>query len=351
MLEGGNKTSTHSKMAPRPAWRKREASNNLPGYEPWSTSSRLVTGGALSQMSTFSKDSLNFQHTVKIEHEDAFKIVALTITEGSFAGRHLLMLEPVTDHFRFLDLPPEIRNLIYDELLLERNPVKVITYKAKGRARRAVRSTLQHSHPGLIWNSDLGTWTGQASSAHVILQVNQQILAEAGPIAYGSNVFRLDDYRGLRCFLEGIGRMRAYLKHISLFSPIYYTTIATPALHKLKDAKGLVSLEYAAGMLSDSADTYKGVTPQGLFHDCKQLLKSLHSHRKKHRASVDDVIDVVKITPGAWVICAKARRGESCHCGSVMGEDGCKSRITQLEKWNKELRQMMVEEFGMGKKE
>ncbi|KXS95949.1 hypothetical protein AC578_7998 [Pseudocercospora eumusae] len=334
-------------MAPRPPSKKREAATNMSGYEPWSTCSRLVTGGALSQMSTFSKDSLNFQHLVQIEHEDAFKLLPLTITEGSFAGRHVLMLEPVTDHFRFLDLPPEIRNLIYDELLLEHNPIKIVTYKAKGRARRAVRSTLHQGHPGLTWNSKLGTWTGQASSAHVILQVNKQMLAEAGPIAYGSNVFRLDDYRGLRDFLEGIGSMRAHVKQIRLLSPIYYSTVATTALHKLKDAKGLVSLEYPRDMLSDNPESYKGITAQGLFNDCKQLLKALHSYRKKHRNSVDDLVDIIKITPGVHSICAKARRGEACKCGSAMQEDGCKNVMADVERWNAQLRKMIVEEFGI----
>ncbi|KAF7194399.1 hypothetical protein HII31_04204 [Pseudocercospora fuligena] len=336
-----------SSMASRRHSKKREASANMSGYEPWSTSSRLVTGGALSQMSTFSKDSLNFQHLVKIEHEDAFKLIPLTVTEGSFAGRHVLMLEPVTDHFRFLDLPPEIRNLIYDELLLEHSPVKIVTYKAKGRARRAVRSTLHHGHPGLTWNSKLGTWKGQASSAHVILQVNKQILAEAGPIAYGSNVFQLDDYRGLRDFLEGIGSMRAHLKQIRLLSPIYYTTVATTALHKLKDAKGLVSLEYPRDLLSDNPQSYKGVTPQGLFNDCKQLLKALYSYRKKHKGSVDDLVNIIKITPGVHPICKKAWRGEACKCGSVMREDRCKNVIADLERWNAELRNMIVEEFDI----
>ncbi|EME85642.1 uncharacterized protein MYCFIDRAFT_82619 [Pseudocercospora fijiensis CIRAD86] len=323
----------------------------MSGYEPWSTSSRLVTGGALAQMSTFSKDSLNFQHLVKIEHEDAFKLTPLTITEGSFAGRHVLMLEPVTDHFRFLDLPPEIRNLIYDELLREHRPVRIATYKAKGRARRAVRSTLHQSHPGLTWNSKFGTWTGQASSAHVILQVNKQMLAEAAPIAYGSNVFQLDDHRGLRDFLEGIGSMRAHLKQIRLLSPIYYSTVAITALHKLKDAKGLASLEFPRNMLSDNVHAYKGITPQGLFNDCKQLLKVLCNHRKKQKDGFNELLEIIKITPGVLSICEKARRGEACDCGSIMKEDGCKNVMADVERWNAKLRNMMAEEFGIGTKQ
>lgn len=56
----------------------------------------------------------------------------------------------------------------------------------------------------------------QGPNALAILRVNNQIFTEAAPIVYGNNHFHFNDFRGLKTFLDSIGDMRQYIRHIHL---------------------------------------------------------------------------------------------------------------------------------------
>ncbi|KAK5118717.1 hypothetical protein LTR85_007923 [Meristemomyces frigidus] len=75
------------------------------GFKQWRTTTKLASGGKLTEMSGASK----FSQTVKIQHTDAFSLRPVTLTEGPLAGRHVLVLDPISIFFRFMDLPAEIR--------------------------------------------------------------------------------------------------------------------------------------------------------------------------------------------------------------------------------------------------
>lgn len=231
----------------------------------------------------------------------------------------MLVLEPITDHFRILDLPPEIRNLIYEELLKEEKPIVVDTLSSPSQVERPV---------------------SLVSTAFAILRSNKQILSECAPLAYGSNTFGFYGYPPLRLFLESIGSMRKHLRHIKIFGSRYHTSLATTTLNKLKDAKDLQSLSFGINM--GFGNGYTRITTQVLFRDCRALLKVLH---KAHKAqgTPHEVLNVIRLRCLNSKPCAEAEAGKSCDC------DQCYQNVnaTTAKKQNEELRGLFAQEFGI----
>ncbi|KAH0167992.1 hypothetical protein KCU67_g3671, partial [Aureobasidium melanogenum] len=68
------------------------------------------------------KNNKNFTQTIKLSSKKPFSLEPVLMTKGPYAGRHVLVMQPEPDEnekFPFLDLPAEIRNMIYS-LVLER---------------------------------------------------------------------------------------------------------------------------------------------------------------------------------------------------------------------------------------
>ena len=103
----------------------------------------------------------------------------MLITQGPYKGRRIIMLEPVAG-FPFLELPAEVRNIIYSHLLEEDKPIRMDTTKVTHQPRRPVRLGFRSSdgHTGLTWNRNTHKWIDQSPSAHTILRVNKQIFRE-----------------------------------------------------------------------------------------------------------------------------------------------------------------------------
>ncbi|KAK3722035.1 hypothetical protein LTR37_002851 [Vermiconidia calcicola] len=64
------------------------------------------------EMSRYDSFSSKFFQVVNIQHHDAFVLKSTIHTDGSLAGRLVIVLEPV-QHFRFMELLPELRSMIY----------------------------------------------------------------------------------------------------------------------------------------------------------------------------------------------------------------------------------------------
>lgn len=175
-----------------------------------------------------------------------------------------------TKGFYFLDLPPEIRNMIYSLLLESQSPIDIY------RRRRARRDPLpdkelidgiliedtsddDDSHYDYDPHNDdyhVSLWrrTGHSDDdLHVnILQTNHHIHAEATPILYSMNTFSFTKAAwsdlNLLLFLKLIGRSRTFVRHISL-GYFHSRTRMRSALHLLKAAKMLQIFELSHRVL------------------------------------------------------------------------------------------------------
>jgi hypothetical protein len=117
---------------------------------------------------------------------------------GQYAGLHVLVLRPEPDEnekFPFLDLPAEIRNMIYS-LVLER-PGSHIWLSGK--------------HSGVIhtrWFTSEGRYVANDGYSTSLMRVNKQIAVESTPYLFSRHTFEFTDSTMMQRFLEYIGPER-----------------------------------------------------------------------------------------------------------------------------------------------
>ena len=225
----------------------------------------------------------------------------MIINEGPLKGRHILLLEPVivTEYFRFLALPPELRTMVYGFLFEEKAAITFENCKPVGKPRRPVRAGFRYfPHQGMTWSKDDGKWIGQVPSNHSIMRVNKQLLQEAAAVAYGTNTFSFSDTNDLKIFVDTIGDMRAYLKHLEIRTG-YNTRKARSAFYSLRSAKALRSITIFHGLLCKQqvpmwySQRYH-TTIEGLVFDATSVLSLLH-RGKKPSANVTNVLDILRV--------------------------------------------------------
>lgn len=251
----------------------------------------------------------------------------LLITQGPLRGSHALVLKPFTKYFRFLELPLEIRRMIYDELLLEAEPIQINSYKDKDEPRRA--TGLRHySLPG----STARYAARFRPNSLAIMTVNRQMLQEASATMYSGNTFRFDKFSTCQIFLTDLGTMRGHIRHISFSGWAYQKTKARGMFFKLKDAIGLrsISLHYM-DFANWTADT--------LAADCKTMMTALQRSRKGG-SNVLSVLDILKLTFSKCTDCDSPKEdGILC--------TGCMKRSEKSSDLQGQIRQAVAEKLGL----
>ncbi|KAK4542384.1 hypothetical protein LTR36_006841 [Oleoguttula mirabilis] len=186
--------------------------------------------------------------------------------------------ETATGSFRFLELPAEIRNMIYSLLLEAQKPIemqRIISGVSRSFITRppTYNTSVEHYRTHL----------------HVgILQTNQQIHAEATPILYSLNTLNFglsySEARNLHAFLQHIGSSRQHVRHLALCR-IRSNTELRAALHLLKEARALETVKLGC-YLPEHFDTNSSRKRSRYFNPQKNIqvllpcLKSLQNARK-----------------------------------------------------------------------
>lgn len=213
------------------------------------------------------------------------------------------MLEPKTGGFPFMDLPAELRTLIYSFVVEAEGTIKVSTAKEPTQMRRPVRSasTRLRTQRHYLWNRTRRTQIDGNQGVTTLLSLSKQIFKEAAPVLYSDNQFSFEDSRDLNVWLDTIGSMRSFVRHIHLGEGGWHTNIARSVITKLKDATDLRSFSiYHANMCATNNERWITWRTSIELFGChfSGVLRRL----KENGRSAADLLDVVKVK---WTRCRK----------------------------------------------
>ncbi|TKA80865.1 hypothetical protein B0A55_02348 [Friedmanniomyces simplex] len=328
-----------------------------PGFKPWASGTRLVSGESLTMaVSQWRVDTGSFTQSVEVRHNELFTLKPLVITEGAYKGRHVLMLQPVTitDYFRFMDLPPELRKMVYDLVLLEKSEkITIESYKPVGQPRRPVRQgfryTGRNDHKGMTWDKTRGKWIGQLPSNLGVLRVSHQVCAETASIFYGHHDFYCSDLAAMELFLHMMGEMRQYLKHISISENPWKPSKAKPALSLLGDAKSLrtLSLPHTLYCTDKSRWDPNRMSLETVVKDCGPMLKALCKARKNDDTAVS-VFDIIKLPESevCWQ-CKYNKEHASYRCSNMACGYPCAEQEEHHKAFAPKLRAAIANQLGI----
>jgi hypothetical protein len=242
---------------------------------------------------------------------------------GQYAGLHVLVLRPEPDEnerFPFLDLPAEIRNMIYS-LVLERPGCHI---------------WLSGKHSGVIhtrWYNPEGRYISSNVEPYStsLMRVNKQIAVESTPYLFSRHTFEFSDSTMMQRFLEYLGPERTE-SLVSVLVNQQYAVSAKKAYSLLSPAVSLTKLEFLStysfhyGWHYVVSDWCPVLLP---------LVQSLHSAGR----SLDDIFDII--------IIRGAVRGECQKHGSFKAEvnKDCEKSVTAYEEFYKKLRADMEKEL------
>ena len=125
-----------------------------------------------------------------------------------------------TNPFPFLSLPPEIRLQIYTHHVADPDNLQIATYQPHPGRRRAVQlgfeDPAQSNHIDATFNPIYTKWSNQQPSNFALVQVCREVAAEALPVMYGANTFEFLNLGDLEVWLEDIGSMARFVRHVEI---------------------------------------------------------------------------------------------------------------------------------------
>lgn len=238
------------------------------------------------------------------------------MTYGPYAGLHVLVLQPEPDEhekFPFLDLPAEIRNMIYS-LVLERPGYHI---ELSGKHSGIIQSRWYKPGSGYISRSDQPYSTS-------LMRVNKQISVETTPYLFSRHKFEFTDTTMMQRFLEYIGPERT-TSLVTVEVNQVYAISTTQALNLLSPAVSLTKLRIKT--MQCYGYGYKRHTP-----DWALVLLPLFQSLCSAGKSRDDVLGMLDISGVVRGSCRKHGRFE------FFVNNDCEKEMAAYADFRKQLR-------------
>jgi hypothetical protein len=243
-----------------------------------------------------------YSHIVDIRDGEPFTLIPITMTEGPLKDRRMILLEPI-NVFRFMDLPPEMRNRVYGYLLESVVDLVLVISRPYSPQRRVVnRSVTLQDYPIGIKNyrgfaredPAVSKWYPEPLFNVGLLRVSKQVYAEAAPILYGSNTFSFNHATAIKATLLAMDRGRAFLRNVNLRYRGYAQIPLKSSQHLLKNAAKTLRSFTVHHTCACAHGTTNSL--EKFFSDILPLLKAVHKVQK----GVPNPIDVLKIVKFYW---------------------------------------------------
>ncbi|GAB7359100.1 hypothetical protein MBLNU230_g5171t1 [Neophaeotheca triangularis] len=238
-------------------------------------------------------------------------------TSGSKAGERIFWTENLTqkNHFRFLDLSPELRNRVYWLLFNGTLPVrsKLVKQRIDTHDLR-VQYSSKYSYrrgkdPGHVSSEKWYGVTYEAINTPAILIACKQILSEVGPMLYGATPFIFDSTTAIARFGGKVGSMVKFLRTVTFELGFFKKTSSKHAVAVLEQAAELKKLAFSHkdigfGLNALSDEKYQELlcNVRNLVFTFLPVLEKLHASRS-NSAQGSDVLEIMQVEGGECKKC------------------------------------------------
>ena len=222
--------------------------------------------------------------------------------------------------FPFLSLPPEIRQQIYTLHLADPDNLQMATYQPHSGRRRAVQlgfeDPAQLNHIDATFNPTYGKWSNYRPSNFALVQVCREVAAEALPVMYGANTFEFLDLGDLEVWLEDIGSMARFVRHVEITGWEGYTWGRRGPVFDalLMLAPDLRSLEIGWRLICAEEREVGRTSLEEFMADVVPLVREIGRRLERGGEDKGKAVEVVKV-----------RKGDSClwRESAALGEWKC----------------------------
>ena len=246
----------------------------------------------------------------------------------------------------FLDLTPEVRNMVYRLLLLDHTPIRVEPVGSGFTASNDALLDINPSSHGQCGRPTVSSRLSPRSKQRTIslLLANRLIAAETIPVLYSNTVeFKhLDD---LNAFLEHIGRLSRHLRHIRLLDWTPFPLLRpAPDFSKFTRASGLRTLNVCFAQLYGRERQEQATGLKMFSYAIRPILKHLQG-AMRGRGTPREVLDIVQ--PVLWKSWAVDGQNRQLHGNRNGGDNGLGWEQKEVDGIRKMLRVMIAQMAGM----
>lgn len=143
----------------------------------------------------------------------------MVLTEGLFKGEKAILLLPEAkpnNRPSLLGLPPEVRNLIYEELFRGTDDkISVATQKRHGNTRVYMTVSVK-SRNGRVHDQEVAPFTRTA-----IFRTNRQVYEETTTMFFGTKTFFAPNTNKMLAFLQDMGSAKTLIRKMEVTAPRY----------------------------------------------------------------------------------------------------------------------------------
>lgn len=218
-----------------------------------------------------------------------------------------------------MDLPPELRQMVYDLALPCLLPaagktVKIQSYKAAHEPRIACRVgrfgvdlsvSMQRRRP-----------ESKTNALAAFLTLNKQIAQEAGSYIYGTSIFEFYDLVAMGVFLENINHVnRAQLRYLGLRDCDYTASTARSALSSLQGATQLRHTAFHPGAVCCAQPLCGTASRDAFLLDLCQTMLKLRGDQQEETVDIRDLFEVQVPESVPCDVCRCSRHTRWCEQG------------------------------------